>query len=130
VILSTHIVEDVAVLCARFAVIRGGRLLTVTNPTEARKSLANTIFEGSVQPKDYDSLRQQRCVTKAYLVEGRNQVRVYQPNGAPPPGFLPVEATLEDAYLLHMRDATPKSIDTTWDQGRLQSSSASVGASI
>ena len=36
VILSTHIVEDVAVLCPRFAVIRGGRLLAVTTPAEAR----------------------------------------------------------------------------------------------
>src|SRR6516164_7405582 len=32
VLLSTHIVEDVAVLCPRFAVIRGGRLLAVTTP--------------------------------------------------------------------------------------------------
>src|SRR6187399_1648899 len=32
VILSTHIVEDVAVLCPRFAVIRGGRLVAVTTP--------------------------------------------------------------------------------------------------
>jgi len=30
VLLSTHIVEDVAVLCSRFAVIRQGRLLAVT----------------------------------------------------------------------------------------------------
>ncbi len=32
VILSTHIVEDVAVLCPSFAVIRGGRLVAVTTP--------------------------------------------------------------------------------------------------
>ena len=36
VLLSTHIVEDVAVLCPRFAVIREGRLLALTTPSEAR----------------------------------------------------------------------------------------------
>ncbi len=38
VILSTHIVEDVSVLCPKFAVIRGGRLLAVTTPGQARSA--------------------------------------------------------------------------------------------
>jgi ABC-2 type transport system ATP-binding protein len=107
VILSTHIVEDVAVLCPRFAVIRAGRLLTVTTPTEARASLAGTIFEGTVEPDAYEDLRRQRCVTQAYLVEGRNRARVYERDGSPPPGFVPVTPTLEDAYLVLMRGQTP-----------------------
>ena len=37
VLLSTHIVEDVAVLCTRFAIIRQGRLVTCTTPAEARR---------------------------------------------------------------------------------------------
>jgi hypothetical protein len=41
------------------------------------------------------------------LVEGKNRVRVYQPEGPPLVGFEPVEATLEDAYLLLMQDAAP-----------------------
>src|SRR5271168_828192 len=61
VILSTHIVEDVAVLCPRFAVIRGGRLLTVTTPAEARGALAGTIFEGTVEPDALEPLKQERC---------------------------------------------------------------------
>src|SRR5271157_3377717 len=60
VILSTHIVEDVAVLCPRFAVIRGGRLLAVTTPTEALADLAGTIFEGAVERDAFDSLQQER----------------------------------------------------------------------
>src|SRR6185503_9299939 len=36
VLLSTHIVEDVSVLCPRFAVIRHGRLIAQTSPSEAR----------------------------------------------------------------------------------------------
>ena len=37
VLLSTHIVEDVAVLCPRFAVIRNGQVVAETSPTEARR---------------------------------------------------------------------------------------------
>ena len=107
VILSTHIVEDVAVLCPRFAVIRAGRLRTVTTPALARDSLFGTIYEGTVEPEDYENLRQTRCVTQAYLVEGRNRVRVYEPDSSPPTGFTGVTPTLEDAYLVLMRDRSP-----------------------
>jgi ABC-2 type transport system ATP-binding protein len=108
VILSTHIVEDVAVLCPRFAVIRNGRLLAVTTPAEARAELAGAIFEGTVEPDDFEPLKQQWCVTQAYLVEGRNRARVYEPEGTPPRGFVPVVPTLEDAYLVLMRGRAPR----------------------
>jgi ABC-type multidrug transport system ATPase subunit len=105
VLLSTHIVEDVAVLCPRFAVIRGGKLLTVTTPGEARARLSQTIYEGQVGPDEMEALVSTRRVTQAILVEGRHRVRIHQTDGPPPAGFTPVGATLEDAYLLMMRDA-------------------------
>lgn len=108
VILSTHIVEDVSVLCRRFAVIRGGRLLAVTTPGEAREALAGTIYEGSVEAEAFERLKRERCVAQAYLVEGRNRVRVYEPEGAPPTGFIPVVPTLEDAYLVMMQGRLPR----------------------
>ena len=45
-------------------------------------------------------------MTQALLVEGQNLVRIREPSGDAPPGFEPVAATLEDAYLLMMRDGT------------------------
>ena len=103
VLLSTHIVEDVAVLCPRFAVIREGRLLTVTTPAEARSAIDGHIFEGLVEPEDLQRLRDERTVTQAMLVEGRSRARIYERLGAPPAGFAPVPVTLEDAYLVLMR---------------------------
>jgi len=105
VILSTHIVEDVAVLCSRFAVIRAGRLLAVTTPGDARAALAGHVFEGTVAPDALAQLHRERTVTQAILVEGVNRVRVYEADGAPPAGFEPVAATLEDAYFVQMRGA-------------------------
>ena len=83
VLLSTHIVEDVAVLCPRFAVIRGGQLVANTTPGEAREAIEGTIYEGSIPGDKYEELMADpaRCVTQAYLVEGRNRVRVYEPKG-------------------------------------------------
>src|SRR5262244_2725217 len=52
VVLSTHIVEDVAVLCPQFAVIRAGRLVANTTPREAREAIAGAIYEGSVPPSE------------------------------------------------------------------------------
>jgi ABC-type multidrug transport system ATPase subunit len=103
VLLSTHIVEDVAVLCPRFAVIRQGRLLAETTPAEARAAIEGQIFEGTVAVEDLPRLRAERTVTKALLVEGRHRARIHEPSGSPPPGFAPSPVTLEDAYLVLMR---------------------------
>jgi ABC-type multidrug transport system ATPase subunit len=103
VLLSTHIVEDVAVLCPRFAIIREGRLLTLTSPSEARASIAGNMYEGTVPVEDLPGLRADRMVTQALLVEGRDRARIYEPSGAPPAGFVAVPVTLEDAYLVSMR---------------------------
>jgi ABC-type multidrug transport system ATPase subunit len=106
VLLSTHIVEDVAVLCPRFAVIRQGRLLALTTPGEARAAIAGHIYEGTVDVADLPRLRAECTVTQALLVEGRNRARIYEPDGTPPAGFSAVPVTLEDAYLVLMRLGT------------------------
>jgi ABC-type multidrug transport system ATPase subunit len=100
VLLSTHIVEDVGVLCSRFAIIRAGRLVTDTSPAAARKALEGTIFEATVEASELEALASSRCVTQSLLVEGKNRVRVFEPAGQPPPGFAAAVPTLEDAYLV------------------------------
>ena len=104
VLLSTHIVEDVNVLCPRFAVIRQGRLVAQTSPHEAQAPLRGRIFEGRVAREDLDEVRKRLRVTQAVLVEGRHRVRIYEPSGMAPVGFEPIPVTLEDAYLLLMQD--------------------------
>src|SRR2546425_3577399 len=103
VLLSTHIVDDVAVLCPRFAVIRAGRLVAETSPRAARAALAGAIYEDMVSARELEELSRTRCVTQAILVEGQNCVRIYEPDGEPPDGFEPVAPTLEDAYLVMMK---------------------------
>jgi ABC-type multidrug transport system ATPase subunit len=106
VLLSTHIVEDVAVLCPELAILRGGRVVARTTPAAARAELEGTIFEGAVPRADLERLSSSRRVIQSLLVEGRLRVRLHVPPGAEPPpeGFAPARATLEDAYLVRMRD--------------------------
>jgi ABC-type multidrug transport system ATPase subunit len=107
VLLSTHIVEDVGVLCSRFAIIRSGRLVAETSPAAARKALEGTVFEAAVAADELATLEATRCVTQTLLVEGKSRVRVYEPAGVPPPGFSAAAPTLEDAYLVTMRRNAP-----------------------
>jgi len=104
VLLSTHIVEDVAVLCPQFAVIRAGRLVARTTPRAARGALAGRIFEGLVAPDELPALRASGQVTQELVVEGRHRVRAFVPAGDPPAGFEPASPSLEDAYLVLMRN--------------------------
>ena len=104
VILSTHIVEDVSVLCSRFAVIRSGRVVALTSPAEARALIHGRIFQGTAETQErMAAMTATRRVTQSILVEGRNQVRVFEPEGRPREGFVPVEPNLEDAYFVLMR---------------------------
>lgn len=100
VLLSTHIVEDISVLCPRVAIMYDGRFVADTTPTEARKRLAGTIYQGAVTQEGLEDIHSRYRVTQAILVEGRNQVRIHLLEGPVPEGFEAVAPTLEDAYLL------------------------------
>jgi len=103
VLLSTHIVEDVSVLCPQFAVIRQGRLVARTTPREARAALEGRIYEGNVELNSLEELATAHRVTQAVLVEGKHRVRIYLAEPEAPDGFQPSTPTLEDAYLLMMQ---------------------------
>jgi len=99
VLLSTHIVEDIATLCPRFAVIRGGRCVTSGGTSDARRRLDGRVFEGIVEPAALERIRASHRVTQAVLVEGSMfRTRVQGEAGQQPAGFVPVPPTLEDVY--------------------------------
>ena len=105
VLLSTHIVDDVATLCPRLAVIRSGEVVSDTTPTAARMAVDGLVREGFVDDAALPAFANDHRMLSAVLVEGRtNRVRIFLPTGAEaPPGFAPSPGTLEDAYLVLMR---------------------------
>ena len=113
VLLSTHIVEDVAILCPRFAVIRSGELVAEMSPSEARAAIDGAVYEGRASEQELAELRERHEVIQSILVEGRNRVRLYVRRDPAPPSFQRVEPTLEDAYLLTIRNgALPHNLST------------------
>ena len=105
VLLSTHIVEDISVLCPRVAIMYDGHFVADTTPGEAREQLTGTIYQGAVAKEDLADIERRCRITQAILIEGRNQVRIHLPpqetaEDGVPEGFESVDPTLEDAYLL------------------------------
>ncbi len=107
ILLSTHIVEDVATLCQRMAVINNGRVVIDTTPRAARAAIDGAMYEGFIADAELDEFARDHSVTSAILSEGStNRVRVHCADAShAPAGFERSVATLEDAYLVAIRTA-------------------------
>ena len=97
VILSTHIVDDVADLCPRFAVISKGRVLLDDEPRAAIARLEGRIWRRVVERDEVDAVRGALPVISTRLQSGHTVVRAYAP-GNPGPGFEAAHPELEDVY--------------------------------
>ncbi|MEO0558344.1 MAG: ABC transporter ATP-binding protein [Bacteroidota bacterium] len=96
VILSTHIVEDVAELCSRMAIIESGEILLETEPLEAIRQLEGTIWKRIIEKDELETYQAEHSVISSRLLVGRVVIHVH--SEAPPKGFEPVQPDLEDVY--------------------------------
>ncbi len=98
VILSTHIVSDVADLCGAFAVIDKGRVLLEGRPDTLVAGLAGRVWQKAVDKSEIDALKARARLVSTRLASGRHIVRAFSDTGPPAPGFEPGQADLEDVY--------------------------------
>ena len=105
VLLSTHIVSDVANLCNQFAVIQSGRILTTTSPEAALARLEGRIWEATLPREQVEELKANNKVISTQVIGGRKRVRMLSQNGKPAESFVPVAATLEDHYFIVVNQA-------------------------
>jgi ABC-type multidrug transport system ATPase subunit len=101
VILSTHIVEDVAELCSRMAIIDRGTILLEGEPLRAVEALRGRIWRKVVPRGELEALERTHAVLSTRLLAGRTVVRVYA-EALPDAGFEPAEPGLEDVYFCVM----------------------------
>ena len=101
VILSTHIVEDVAELCSRMAIIDEGEILLEAVPLEAVADLQGLIWRRVIAKEELPGVEREHAVISTKLLAGRTVVHVYGET-RPGPGFEAVEADLEDVYFSTM----------------------------
>jgi len=99
VILSTHIVSDVADLCGRFAVIDKGRVLLSGHPETLVGTLRGQIWQKVVDKAELEGLKARGLdLVSTRLASGRTIVRAHSATGSPGPGFEISDADLEDVY--------------------------------
>ncbi|GGF06120.1 ABC transporter ATP-binding protein [Hymenobacter cavernae] len=101
VILSTHIVADVAELCTNMAIINQGQILLEASPLEAVAALKGLIWRKLTDKQALPALEQEHQIISAKLLSGRILVHVYGPD-RPGNGFEPAEPDLEDVYFSAM----------------------------
>lgn len=104
VILSTHIVEDVADLCSNMAIMNQGRIAAKGKPSDLVATVEGKIWRKVIAKADLEAYQQRHQVISARLVQGETVIRVYA-DGDPGDGFEPVSAALEDVYFATIRGA-------------------------
>ena len=97
VILSTHIVEDVADLCPRMAVLAEGRILLEGAPLDLIAGTRDRIWQKAIDRSELENVRAAHRVISTRLFAGRTIVHVMS-DANPGEGFTPVVGGLEDVY--------------------------------
>lgn len=97
VILSTHIVEDVADLCPRMAVLSGGRIQKEGAPLELIDSLKGRVWRTTIEKEQLEDYRAKYEVISTRLFAGRTVIHVLS-DTSPGTAFEPVSGNLEDVY--------------------------------
>jgi ABC-type multidrug transport system ATPase subunit len=96
VILSTHIVDDVADLCPRMAVLANGRLQLEGKPGDLIAATRGRIWKKVIGRDDLEDYQGRYDVISTRLFAGNSVIHVLADHQ--PEGFEPVEGGLEDVY--------------------------------
>jgi ABC-2 type transport system ATP-binding protein len=97
VLLSTHIVTDVADLCRNMAILASGKVILSGHPLELTKSIEGRIWKKYVTADELEAVAKAMPVIAVRRVAGQRLAHVYaetQPEG----GYEPVQPDLEDVY--------------------------------
>ena len=111
VILSTHIVSDVADLCNHLAVIDAGRVLVAGEPDALVADLRGRIWRKTIDKGDVEAIKSRVRLISTRLQAGHTVVRAYRDGAPPEPGFEPVDPELEDVYFSSIAGYVGEAVD-------------------
>ncbi len=98
VILSTHIVEDVADLCPSMAVLAAGRIQLQGAPADLIQRSRGTVWAKTIARDQLDEVKGKYEVISTRLLSGSTIVHILSDQD-PGNGFTQAEGGLEDVYL-------------------------------
>jgi ABC-2 type transport system ATP-binding protein len=96
VILSTHIVEDVADLCPNMAILVGGKIVQTGSPPALTAQLAGKVWTKPIAKHELEDYKARLNVISTRLRAGQTWLHVVADTA--PAGFEPVQSALEDFY--------------------------------
>ena len=108
VILSTHIVEDVADLCPRMAVLVGGKVQLEGAPADLIASTTGMIWEKTIPRTGYAAYHAKYQVISSRLMAGQSVIHIMS-EADPGEGFTSVSGGLEDVYFTTLARARGES---------------------
>jgi len=97
VILSTHIVEDVADLCPRMAVLAAGRIQLEGAPLDLIADTRDAVWAKTIERDQLEDYRIRYEVISTRLFAGKTIIHVLS-SSDPEDGFVRAEGGLEDVY--------------------------------
>lgn len=104
VILSTHIVEDVASTCYDLAVLHQGQLLLRGTPADLTNIARHKVWTMTVSQQAWTRLQEQYRILSAIRLDSGWQVRLLAEE-APTPAAVASQPAIEDGYIYLMQEA-------------------------
>ncbi|MEL6760027.1 MAG: ABC transporter ATP-binding protein [Myxococcota bacterium] len=105
VLLSTHIVEDVADLCPRMAIMAQGQIVSYGAPSELVDKLAGQVWRKAIARSELEEHQRRYRVLSTRRVAGSLSIHALA-DSAPDPEFAAVPPTLEDVYFASISSST------------------------
>jgi ABC-2 type transport system ATP-binding protein len=104
VILSTHIVDDVAEVCTSMAIIQKGRVLHVGEPREAVDAISGRIWRKEIDKDERPTYERDHAVVSTRLRGGKTMIHVLA-DERPDPSFDGADPDLQDVYFITLAKA-------------------------
>lgn len=105
VILSTHIVEDVANLCPNMAIQINGSIVSHNSPKQLIENLNGQLWQKLIHKSELQHYQDNHTVISQNLVAGQLEIHLMSPE-QPDPSCKPINGNLEDVYFSAMHQAS------------------------
>ncbi len=102
VILSTHIVEDVADLCPQMAIMNRGQIVSAGAPNDLIADLNGKVWARTIEKSELAGLRGKYQIISERLTVGKVRIHVLAETD-PGDGFESIQPDLEDVYFATIR---------------------------
>ncbi len=98
VLLSTHIVTDVADLCPNMAILASGKVILQGEPLKLVDTLQGQVWKKPVSAAELEEINKELPVIAVRRVAGQRLAHVFCATEPRVSGFVPVNVDLEDVY--------------------------------